>query len=170
MSLNCRRPTRNSSPGRTIEDRVEEKTSELQRAHDEVLHVETMASVGKMAAVVAHEINNPLSGILTYSKLIKKWVDNGSVGGEKKQEAQQCLDLISSESKRCGELVKNLLTFSRQSPMNVAAHRRQPPGGSVHHAGAPELEGCHRAALHSSPTGCRCCIAIPPRSSKSCWP
>ncbi len=105
--------------GRTLEERVEQKTSELRRAHDEVLHVETMASVGKMAAVVAHEINNPLSGILTYSKLIKKWVDKDLVGKEKKEEAQQCLDLISSESRRCGELVKNLLTFSRQSPMNV---------------------------------------------------
>jgi len=104
---------------RTLEDRVEEKTRELRRAHDEVLHVETMASVGKMAAVVAHEINNPLSGILTYSKLIKKWVDSGQVSAEKKQEAQQCLELISSESRRCGELVKNLLSFSRQSPMNV---------------------------------------------------
>ena len=105
--------------GRTLEERVEQKTSELRRAHDEVLHVETMASVGKMAAVVAHEINNPLSGILTYSKLIKKWVDKDQVGGEKKQEAQQCLDLISSESRRCGELVRNLLSFSRQSPINV---------------------------------------------------
>ena len=38
---------------------------------------------------------------------------------EKKQDAQQCLDLISSESRRCGELVKNLLSFSRQSPMNI---------------------------------------------------
>jgi two-component system NtrC family sensor kinase len=105
--------------GRTLEERVEQKTSELRRAHDEVLHVETMASVGKMAAVVAHEINNPLSGILTYSKLLKKWVDKDQVSGEKKQEAQQCLDLISSESRRCGELVRNLLSFSRQSPINV---------------------------------------------------
>lgn len=104
---------------RTLEERVEEKTSELRRAHDQVLHSETMASVGKMAAVVAHEINNPLSGILTYSKLLKKWVDNGQVSNEKKQEADQCLELISSESRRCGDLVKNLLTFSRQSPMNV---------------------------------------------------
>ena len=105
--------------GRTLEERVEQKTSELRRAHDEVLHVESMASVGKMAAVVAHEINNPLSGILTYSKLLKKWVDKDQVSGEKKQEAQQCLDLISSESRRCGELVRNLLSFSRQSPINV---------------------------------------------------
>jgi two-component system NtrC family sensor kinase len=98
---------------------VEEKTGELRRAHDQMLHSETMASVGKMAAVVAHEINNPLSGILTYSKLLKKWVGSGQVANEKKQEAEQCLDLISSESRRCGELVKNLLSFSHQSPMNI---------------------------------------------------
>ncbi len=104
---------------RNLEERVDEKTSELRRAHDLMLHSETMASVGKMAAVVAHEINNPLSGILTYSKLLKKWVDNGQISLAKKQEAEQCLDLISSESRRCGELVKNLLSFSRQSPMNV---------------------------------------------------
>lgn len=104
---------------RTLEDRVQEKTRALRQAHDEVLHVETMASLGKMAAVVAHEINNPLSGILTYSKLLKKWVDNDQAGREKKEDALQCLDLITAESRRCGELVKSLLSFSRQSPMNV---------------------------------------------------
>lgn len=106
---------------RTLEDRVQEKTRALRQAHDEVLHVETMASLGKMAAVVAHEINNPLSGILTYSKLLKKWVDTGQAGQDKKDEALQCLDLITSESRRCGELVKSLLSFSRQAPMNVQA-------------------------------------------------
>jgi len=107
---------------RNLEERVEEKTSELRRVHEQVLHSETMASVGKMAAVVAHEVNNPLSGILTYSKLLTKWVDSGQVSNEKKQEARQCLELIASESRRCGELVKNLLTFSRQAPpMNVQA-------------------------------------------------
>ena len=104
---------------RTLEERVAEKSKELRQAHDEMLHVETMATVGKMAAVVAHEINNPLSGILTYSKLLRKWVDNDQVTADKRDEALQCLNLISSESRRCGELVKNLLSFSRQAPMNV---------------------------------------------------
>lgn len=137
-----------------LEERVDEKTSELRRAHNEVLHSETMASVGKMAAVVAHEINNPLSGILTYSKLLKKWVDSGQVVAEKKQDAQQCLDLISSESRRCGELVKNLLSFSRQSPMNVQSmdvnrvveqclmlvhHNLENAGVEAHPTLAPEL-------------------------------
>lgn len=109
-----------TSWARTLENRVEEKSKELQRAHDQVVHVEKMASIGKMAAVLAHEINNPLSGILTYSKLLKKWVQKVNADDDKRKEIGDCLTLIESESKRCGELVKNMLTFSRSSPMNLA--------------------------------------------------
>jgi len=104
---------------RTLETRVAEKTSELKRAHDQMLHVERMVAIGKMSAVVAHEINNPLAGILTYAKLIKKWLDRGLTTDEEKKEAAECLDLIAAESRRCGELVKNLLQFSRTSPLNM---------------------------------------------------
>ncbi|MGA7696779.1 MAG: ATP-binding protein [Candidatus Sulfotelmatobacter sp.] len=104
---------------KTLEDRVDQKTKELRSAHDHMLHVEKMASLGKMAAVVAHEVNNPLSGILTYSKLIRKWVASGQTEHEKRDEAMQCLELIATESRRCGELIKNLLSLSRTAPMNV---------------------------------------------------
>jgi two-component system, NtrC family, sensor kinase len=104
---------------KTLEDRVAEKTRELRKAHDHVLLVEKMASMGKMAAVVAHEINNPLAGILTYAKLLRKWVDRGEMKGEKLKEAAECLDVIGGESRRCGDIVRNLLTFSRTAPMNV---------------------------------------------------
>src|ERR1700685_3736017 len=104
---------------KTLEDRVELKTNELKRAHDHVLHVEKMASIGKMAAVVAHEVNNPLSGILTYAKLLRKWVASGQAERDKREETMQCLELIAAESRRCGDLVKNLLTLSRTAPMNV---------------------------------------------------
>jgi len=104
---------------KTLEDRVDQKTRELRSAHDHILQQEKMASLGKMAAVVAHEVNNPLSGILTYAKLLRKWVSSGQAEHEKREDAMQCLDLIAAESRRCGDLIKNLLTLSRTAPMNV---------------------------------------------------
>jgi two-component system NtrC family sensor kinase len=104
----------------TLEHRVEQKTSELQNTQQQILQVERMIAIGKMSAVVAHEINNPLAGILTYAKLIKKWIQRGIRDEEQKQEAIESLDLIASESKRCGELLHNLLSFSRTAPMNLS--------------------------------------------------
>jgi two-component system NtrC family sensor kinase len=72
-----------------------------------------------MAAVLAHEINNPLSGILTYAKLLRKWVERDGNGPDRRREICESLDLIASESRRCGDLVKNLLAFSRTTPMNL---------------------------------------------------
>jgi two-component system NtrC family sensor kinase len=103
---------------RTLETRVEQKTAELRQAHDHILRVERMASIGKLAAIVAHEINNPLAGILVYSKLLlKKAGKNGSE--EESAERRQSLEMIASESARCGEIVKNLLQFSRQTRVNL---------------------------------------------------
>ncbi len=104
---------------RTLEERVDQKTAELKRAHETMLHVEKMASIGKMAAVVAHEVNNPLSGILTYAKLTHRQIEKGELSTERRKEVLESLDLIAGESRRCGELVKNLLTFSRSGPMNI---------------------------------------------------
>jgi len=100
---------------RTLEARVDEKTRQLKGAQEEMLRVERMASIGKLAAVVAHEINNPLAGILTYAKLLKKRL---SRGGDGNQENIAMLDLVESESRRCGEIVKNMMTFARPTSMN----------------------------------------------------
>jgi len=100
---------------KTLETRVEEKTRELNTAHEQMLRVEKMATMGKLAAVVAHEINNPLAGILTYAKLLKK---RFPATDPMQKEIFETLDIIESESRRCGEIVKNLMTFARTKPMS----------------------------------------------------
>jgi two-component system NtrC family sensor kinase len=77
-----------------------------------------MASLGKLAAVVAHEINNPLAGILTYSKLVSRMADKGFNENRRLAEAKGYLQIIEGESRRCGGIVQNLLTFARQTPIN----------------------------------------------------
>ncbi|MGA3327958.1 MAG: ATP-binding protein [Terriglobia bacterium] len=102
----------------TLEDRVRQKTGELESAYRSLTQSEKMASLGKLAAVVAHEINNPLAGILTYSKLISRMADKGFSNGQRLSEAKSYLQIIEGESRRCGGIVQNLLTFARQTPIN----------------------------------------------------
>jgi two-component system, NtrC family, sensor kinase len=104
---------------RTLESRVEEKTLELKKTHEQMIHVERMASIGKLAAIVAHEINNPISGILTYAKLLLKKMKNQGLEPSDVENAKQYLEVIASESARCGDIVKNLLQFARQTAVNL---------------------------------------------------
>jgi len=75
-----------------------------------------MASLGKLAATVAHEVNNPLFGILTYARLCSKTVEKSSIKAELREPLLEQLEVITAESRRCGEVMRNLLTFARQSP------------------------------------------------------
>ena len=102
-----------------LEDRVQRKTAELKSAHDQMIQAEKLTSLGKLAAVVAHEINNPLSGILTYAKLLRKWIERGDDLESRSEEMRDSLQLIENESRRCGDIVRNLLTFARVQPLNI---------------------------------------------------
>ena len=97
-----------------IEEQVRRKTEELAQAHQSLLSSEKLASIGKLAATVAHEVNNPLFGILTYARLTLKEVLKGSSGSPQTMVEQ--LQIIERESKRCGDIMRNLLTFARQAP------------------------------------------------------
>lgn len=100
----------------TLEDRVREKTAEVESMSRQMIQVEKTASLGKMAATVAHELNNPLSGIVTYSKLAARKIDRQLPAGDDRDAVLEELDLIRVEAMRCGRIVKDLLTYARESP------------------------------------------------------
>jgi two-component system NtrC family sensor kinase len=97
-----------------LEYKVQKKSEELGAAQNELIHIERIASLGKLSSSVAHEINNPLSGILIYTKLIYKQLSNPELYASKKDSILKHLKLIENETKRCGDIVKGLLDFSRK--------------------------------------------------------
>ncbi len=86
---------------------------QLKRAQEEVIRSEKLASVGRLAAGVAHEIGNPLGAILGYVDILQK----GSEG----EEAADCLGRIERETRRIQRIITDLLRFSRPSPVEVVA-------------------------------------------------
>jgi two-component system NtrC family sensor kinase len=93
--------------GRTLEQKVESRTRELRIAEAEAARGEKLASVGLLAAGIAHELNNPLTGILTFSHLLRQKMPEGS------PEAED-LDLVIKETKRCAVIIRRLLDFARE--------------------------------------------------------
>ncbi len=83
-------------------------TERLAEAQRQLLQSDKLASLGRLAAGVAHEINNPLTGVLTYSSFLLK-------NAQDKPELKEDLEVVVRETKRCREIVKGLLDFSRQS-------------------------------------------------------
>jgi two-component system NtrC family sensor kinase len=90
--------------------------TELRNLREQLLQSEKLAVMGQLAAGVAHEINNPINGIITYIHLLLKKLEEDRID---KQAWQKDLKLIDRETKRIGRLVRNLLNFSRKSPPDL---------------------------------------------------
>lgn len=95
---------------------------ELKEAQEQVLRTEKLASLGKMAASIAHEINNPLAAVLTYIRLMMKVLHKDRFRPERLADFSRYLTTMESEIARCGEIVRNLLAFSRQSSIDMQNH------------------------------------------------
>lgn len=91
----------------SLESKVTERTRELLAAKAEVAQGEKLASIGVLASGIAHELNNPLTGVLTFTSLMRKKAPDGS-------EDAADLDLVIRETKRCASIIRRLLDFARE--------------------------------------------------------
>jgi signal transduction histidine kinase len=94
---------------------LEKKSHELQMANQELIRKqslliqsEKLASLGKLSAGVAHELNNPLTGILNFSSFIRDACQHNP-------QVSHDIDVVIRETERCKKIIKGLLDFARQS-------------------------------------------------------
>jgi len=92
----------------TLEHKVDERTEQIKEMQANLARSEKLASLGKLVAGIAHEINNPLTGILMYASMARENPDLD-------EETQKDLDTITNETQRCATIVKGLLDFGRES-------------------------------------------------------
>jgi signal transduction histidine kinase len=85
---------------------------QLKESQDQLIQAEKLTSLGQMAASIAHEINNPLAGVLVYTQLLSKKVTGDAFN---KEEALGYLSKMESEVSRCSRIIRNLLDFARQT-------------------------------------------------------
>jgi two-component system NtrC family sensor kinase len=102
-----------------LEHLVDARTEELRRAQAQLVQSEKLSSLGRLAASVAHEINNPLSGILTYAKLLIRMLESRDCDAKTRTNAVRQLRLVERETERCTAIVRNLLEFARQRPLAI---------------------------------------------------
>jgi two-component system NtrC family sensor kinase len=98
-----------------LESKVEERTEQLKAAHQKLMQSDRLASLGQLSASVAHEINNPISGVLNLSMLMQRILTEDGIPKERIPEFRKYLGQIVSETSRVGRIVSDLLSFSRRS-------------------------------------------------------
>lgn len=102
-----------------LERQVEDRTAALRSAHEVLARSEKLASLGQLSASIAHEINNPLAGILTFARLMIRMLETGPPDDATRAACLKNLSLIQRESERCTVIVRNLLDFARVRPLEL---------------------------------------------------
>jgi two-component system, NtrC family, sensor kinase len=96
---------------------LDRQAQNIRENFDHVLRRDKMVALGKLASAAVHEINNPIQGILTFAKLMRKSLDEGTLSPGEEEQFKTYLDLIATESTRCGKILRNLLSFARQGEL-----------------------------------------------------
>lgn len=99
----------------TLEKKVEERTKELKEKQFQLIQTGKLAAIGQLGAGVAHELNNPLAGILGYSQLMLEKVSREKLNTEDVDILKKYLQHIENGARRCKEIVQNLLQFARKT-------------------------------------------------------
>jgi len=99
----------------SLETKVKDRTDQLKVAHQKLLQSDRLASLGQLSASVAHEINNPVSGVLNLSMLMQRIMKDEGVPKERVEEFRKYLTQVVNETARVGRIVQDLLAFSRRS-------------------------------------------------------
>ena len=102
-----------------LEQKVEERTAALSRAQAALVQSEKLSSLGRLSASIAHEINNPLAGILTFSKLLIREAERDVPDEGRRKSVLRNLSLVQRETERCSAIVRNLLDFARERPLEL---------------------------------------------------
>lgn len=97
-----------------LETKVEERTQQLKAAQKKLLQSDRLASLGQLSASVAHEINNPVSGVLNLSMLLQRMLKDDGIPQSRIPEFRRYLGQVTSETARVGRIVSDLLAFSRR--------------------------------------------------------
>jgi two-component system NtrC family sensor kinase len=100
---------------RDLERKVEQRTAQLESTRVQLVRAERLASLGRLAASVAHEINNPVSGVLNLSRLMQRLIDDKGLDPARVPEVRAYLTQVIEETTRVGRIVSDLLAFARQS-------------------------------------------------------
>jgi C4-dicarboxylate-specific signal transduction histidine kinase len=99
----------------SLETKVEDRTQQLKAAHQKLLQSDRLASLGQLSASVAHEINNPIAGVLNLSMLLQRMLKEDGIPHERIPEFRKYLAQVTNETTRVGRIVSDLLAFSRRS-------------------------------------------------------
>jgi two-component system NtrC family sensor kinase len=106
----------------SLETKVNQRTEQLKAMNQKLFQSDRLASLGQLAASVAHEINNPIAGVLNLSMLIERIMREDGIPPDRVEEVRRYLTQISSETTRVGRIVGDLLAFSRRSsPQRIDA-------------------------------------------------